>query len=292
MGLDAFVRCRCFEEGKTTAPPVPLEDLFVDEEGGISSRTLCTERKRLRHDDYWRRYDELEDRLLDWTETCCAHEDMHACDEFVCNLSGWSKLRWLFNALGGETPTLAGMLPYANGGSFPAEFADAALAELAALEGKLPQLLPDTYTDLVRRHDGVVAWRHYDGEPYEWRHYPARLTDGALYYWEDEDPDEPPHESADFASPHFRATLIEGRIDPCFNTQRRGTVLLEDLEGRSPSREVSWWGFCQIDTMFREDPVEYRVVKGSDEEWGRWKIGIIRRLLEASLETGNPIQWC
>ena len=86
--------------------------------------------------------------------------------------------------------------------------------------------------------------------------------------------------------------MIEGRIDPHFNTRRRGTVLFENLEGRSPSCEVPWVRLCDIDTLFREDPVEYRVKSGNDEEWGRWKIAIVRRLLEASHATGNPIQWC
>ena len=33
MGLDAFVRCRCFEEHKLIDPPVPYEDLYVDPDG-------------------------------------------------------------------------------------------------------------------------------------------------------------------------------------------------------------------------------------------------------------------
>lgn len=40
MGLDATVRCRCFEEGKLVPGPIPVGDLYVDEEGYISSRKL------------------------------------------------------------------------------------------------------------------------------------------------------------------------------------------------------------------------------------------------------------
>lgn len=52
------------------------------------------------------------------------------------------------------------------------------------------------------------------------------------------------------------------------------------------------WSFCQIDRHFLEGSEGYRVKEGADEEWTRWKIGIIRRLLAASRDTGNPIQWC
>lgn len=271
---------------------MPREDLYVNEEGYLVSQRLEAEYERLGHKDFQSRYGEIADRLQSWSESCCEHEDMHICDEWVCNLSGWSKMKWLFQALGERTPILAGMLPDANGGMFPARLADAALKELATLETKLDQLLPGTYTDLTRCSDGVVCWRRYNDEKYDGRHYDVRLTNDRFYYWKNGRPDEEPHKNADFASSHFKATLIEGKIDRFHNMQRKGTVLLEDLEKESPSCEMSWVCLCRVDSMFREDPVEYRVNRGSDLEWGRWKIGIIRRLLEASRETGNPIQWC
>lgn len=40
MGLDAFVRCRCFEEGKLKPGPMPLEDLYIDDEEFICSKLL------------------------------------------------------------------------------------------------------------------------------------------------------------------------------------------------------------------------------------------------------------
>ena len=46
MGLDASVRCRCFEEGKLRPGPVPLEDVYVDTEGYLSSRKLDAELDR------------------------------------------------------------------------------------------------------------------------------------------------------------------------------------------------------------------------------------------------------
>lgn len=47
MGLDAFVRCRCFEEGKLKPGPIPFEDLYIDDEDYISSKFLDQKRKEL-----------------------------------------------------------------------------------------------------------------------------------------------------------------------------------------------------------------------------------------------------
>ena len=63
MGLDAFVRCRCFEEGRVSQPPVPMEDLYVDEEGYIASRTLCSEYERLGYKMFY-------ERMVNWKINC------------------------------------------------------------------------------------------------------------------------------------------------------------------------------------------------------------------------------
>ena len=118
MGLDAFVRCRCFEEGLVSDPPLPMEDLYVDDDGYVWSHALDEEHERLGREEYSRRYNDLEHQLIRWCDTCCKHEGMHICDEWVCNSSGWSELQWLFQQLGDLTPTLADMLPNGNGGIF------------------------------------------------------------------------------------------------------------------------------------------------------------------------------
>lgn len=41
MGLDATVRCRCFEEGKIKPGPLPLDDLYIARKGA-SRRTSWT----------------------------------------------------------------------------------------------------------------------------------------------------------------------------------------------------------------------------------------------------------
>ena len=72
----------------------------------MSSRALNAERERLGRKELSRRFGGLQDRLAQWSESCCEHEGMHACDEWACNVSGWSDLRRLFEALGERTPAL------------------------------------------------------------------------------------------------------------------------------------------------------------------------------------------
>ncbi|MBF0903643.1 MAG: hypothetical protein HXK38_04195, partial [Atopobium sp.] len=52
MGLDAFVRCRCFEEGKLKPGPMPLEDLYIDDEEFICSKLLDQKRKELSSEQF------------------------------------------------------------------------------------------------------------------------------------------------------------------------------------------------------------------------------------------------
>ena len=77
MGLDAFVPCNCFEEGRLPKPPDPLEadDLFRDEDGCISSHKLVKEYKRLGYQEYRARYGDIEDLLNNWAERSCEHDD-------------------------------------------------------------------------------------------------------------------------------------------------------------------------------------------------------------------------
>ena len=291
MGLDAFVRCRCFEEGKITEPPLPLDDLYVSEEGYIESHLLDEKSQQFDWRRFNARYGALQDALYDWQESCCEHPDMKLCTEWVCNISGWSKLRWLFEELGPITPTLSTMLPDGNGGCFPAVQAESALHELDILEERLPELLPERYCILYDCETGITRRSHVIGEPQ--KGFPlARFANGEFYVWTKLNANPNDLESAPFHSSHFKATLIEGQIDPYSNQRRKGRVLLEDLEGACPATEISWWDFCQMDRLFQTEPVEYRVGESSEKEWAVQKIKILRRLLHASLETGNPIQWC
>lgn len=131
MGLDAFVRCRCFEKGCLKPGPVPVADLYIDE-GHLYSRTLSEAQERLDHRRFDARYGELEDAFDHWLRQPCEHEYGEYCSEWVANTSGWALFDHLVKEAGGEQafPVLSHLLPAGNGGLYPAEKALATLKEL------------------------------------------------------------------------------------------------------------------------------------------------------------------
>jgi hypothetical protein len=123
MGLDAYVRCRCFEEGKLKPGPVPAEDLYIDEDGYLSSRMLDKEYERLGYERFYETYEELNCAFLDWCDTCCEHESGEYCSERVANIAGCAEFRELVEEVGGEErfPLLSHLLPDGNGGDVSGE---------------------------------------------------------------------------------------------------------------------------------------------------------------------------
>lgn len=132
MGLDATVRCRCFEEGKLKPGPVSFDDLYIDSDGYLASRKLDAAYKAYGGRRYEARYHELDRAFDNWLEHCCEHEDGEYCDEWVSNWGGCGEFRYLVREAGGEElfPLLSNFLPGGNGGLYPVEKASATLKEL------------------------------------------------------------------------------------------------------------------------------------------------------------------
>lgn len=101
MGLDAYVRCRCFEEGKLKPGPVPFDDLYIDEDGYLSSKKLDAARSVYDRRRFSARYGQLEDDFLAWSENCCEHEDGEYCSEWAGNVAGVAQFQALVEQLGG-----------------------------------------------------------------------------------------------------------------------------------------------------------------------------------------------
>lgn len=80
MGLDAYVSCRCWQDGKTTPPP--YEVAWSEDE----QRPCVVER-----DDWtWEEEMDVVDACDEWMETACAHRGV-AADEWVSN---WAGVAW------------------------------------------------------------------------------------------------------------------------------------------------------------------------------------------------------
>jgi hypothetical protein len=120
------VRCRCWQDGLASAPPVPRE-LIVEDEG----RDLDLSVPYDGNEDLYSRFDH-------WVaQGLCAHKNMNLVSARIAN---WAWYRLFQRALGvagwQRFPTLHAYLPQANGGTLPAAAASAALAELRLFEAE------------------------------------------------------------------------------------------------------------------------------------------------------------
>ncbi len=111
MGLDATVRCRCWEDG--TAAQAPCE-VRLDDEGYLEP---------------------LEGRFTEafsrWETSACPHEDMQLASERISNWGGYRLFQQALGDAGWEHfPTLRRTLPEANDGLLRSADAAACLEEL------------------------------------------------------------------------------------------------------------------------------------------------------------------
>src|SRR5215510_15478041 len=116
MGLDAAVRCRCWEDGKT-AQPVPFaEHVHIDSDGRISL------------DLPWDNNEQKHLRFEKWSRSCCPHENMEQVWVHISNWGGYRLFQQQIRAFGLQHfPVLTEVLPEVNGGQAPAEKSAAAL---------------------------------------------------------------------------------------------------------------------------------------------------------------------
>ena len=169
MGLDASVRCRCFEEGRLSEPPVPLEDLYLDADGYLASKTLDAAREKFDYRRFEARYGLLERAFSAWLEHPCAHDHGEYRTSWVSNWSGCHEFEETVEELGGERefPLLSHLLPKDNGGCYPAEKARPALDELDRLLARLDEADAGPYRTAVRLK-GLLQASADTGNPVRW----------------------------------------------------------------------------------------------------------------------------
>lgn len=141
MGVSASVRCRCWEDGLIPLPP-GVAGLREDAEGYLEATAP----------------NQIGDvELEQWLSEACAHKAMRQVD---ADLGNWPRYRSFCSTLArvhaGRCPTLLAELPQANGGLTGAGAAAQALAELDALIDSDPsEILPaliDTESGQVLRY--------------------------------------------------------------------------------------------------------------------------------------------
>lgn len=281
MGLDASVRCRCFEEGKLRPAPVPPEDLYIDEDGYLSSRMLDKAYRRYGFKQYYERYKELDDAFRRWSDFPCEHEFGEICNERVGNWSGVGMFRHYCYEIGEERlPVLFHIIPSGNGGTFPASMAKAALEELdyfdewldREMEANPTGTLLDVSTneELWSREDGKMEIDTGISSEAEISEGIFRLVGTGEHVGE-----------ILFSASEFSHRFIDGpEID---KEQRRYELFSSDGCQHVECRKG--FGFC------KNEETSFKI--GSRKAWC-WTFAheSLRILLNASLETGNPIRWC
>jgi hypothetical protein len=162
MGLDAMVRCRCWEDGHTTEPPVPRDRIRINDDHDLELAFPHLGRAQ----DY--------DRFSRWmAEEACPHRDMAYAQAPIADWNRYNRfLRALERAGLEHFPVLDAALPAGGRGTTPPERARAALHELEYFvhEAELGES-----TTLVDGDHGTTLG-YWDGGGGEvWAHDPWRL---------------------------------------------------------------------------------------------------------------------
>jgi len=261
MGLDAFVNCRCWQDGLAAPPPVAPELIGVDDDGFIGL---------LAHDD------DLWDVVDAWVASACPHDNMDFISRHVSNWSGLRLFQSALSSAGDRFPTLLSELPAGNGGTMPAEAAARVLDELAAFAsladvGTESVLVDEDTGEVI--NTGVPA---YDGVFMLGPGYRAAiLPDGFVV--RDDDPEAP---RTLFHARRFRQVPGPGRAVEFVAEDPAGpsavTVAMPPVGGREE----------------RPPPHRLRVeVRRQEPDRHASVVEALADLCRAAVATGNPVVW-
>ena len=287
MGLDAFVACNCYREGRTTPPPVPRELIVLEDDGTIELDLA---------------YDGNEEQFAAFDQwmwgppSCCEHEEaLHAARVRVANWGGYRAFQQALGQVGWERfPTLHDELPNSNDGTTSPAAAALALEELAAFRdsdlGHNWFLVDDdsneTIYEYIAAYEGVFAWDGLSG-------FNVGIDPRGLFIVERNT--QPPREV-------FRAMRLEQRLlDPA--REAGGGVELVDIDTGQrlesptavPGRQIPWPdGRMQNDegkvrTSYpRRLRVEERAISTAEFAYA---VEPLEEVFRAAVMTGNPVCW-
>ncbi len=257
MGLDAFVYCRCWQDGLT--PPAPVGPVGFDDEGYLS---LLVDKDG---------YTAAHAALHAWTARACAHERMEQASERVASWPGLRLFQQALESAGwSHFPTLQAELPSANGGRMSAEAAARVLDELDFF---VQQAVMGDEVVVVDEATGEVALRYVAAYRGVWM-----LTSG---YEAEVDPDgffvldvgsDPP-------ATLFRSTRFRQRVVP------DGQVEFSDA---ASSVRITMAPVGGPETAPERLRMELRHQSPADFNY---IVTPLRRLCQAAVETGNPVMW-
>ena len=284
MGLDAFVRCRCFEEGKLKPGPIPFEDLYIDDEDYISSKFLDQKRKELSSEQFRERYGDLESDFLNWIDSACEHEYGEICSESVGNFCGVLNIYADLSSDEGESkyPLLNNMLPSINDGLYPVEKAQPTLNEL------------DRF---IEEHAKVQGYQLIDEETHKVI-FSRAFDDGFCMYCDG---------NINYGFAKDRMYFHQNKLSQSYQTDhfyqipaddykqtQKVVVYCDDPNNCESNFRMTLRGPIDIkldNSVLRSFSVQ-KATLDFKETSHFWRLNKIRNLLIASIETKHPIIWC
>ncbi len=260
MGLDAFVHCRCWQDGLTLPPVGPVG---FDEEGYLDWLVPRPE------------YTELDDAFDSWKATGCAHEDMELVSERLANWAGYRLFQQALQSAGwSHFPSLKAELPSDNGGRMPAEAAALVLDELDYFEQRA---VIDDEIVLVDEASSEVKLTYvaaYHGVLRLGPGYRAGVDPEGFFVLDAEA--EPPVTL--FRSVRFRQRILaDGQVE--FSDEATTVrITMPPIGGAPAAAGPPQW--LRWETR-NHSPADFDYI-----------VQPLRRLCQAAVATGNPVMWC
>lgn len=265
MGLNAFVHCRCWQDGIAPAPPVPAT---FDPDEGIVPQDLSQPL-------------ELDLAFYEWRAHACLHEEMAIASEWVGNWTMVRSFQDVLDRLGAERfPTMVSAMPTGNSSTVDPQRAARFLEELERFAG-VPDRWPvvrlvDEETSAVvgvrvDRYDGVFIWSGREGQE-------AGLSaDGSFFVMDLTG-------QTLFRSSRFTQRVVEPADPPDV-----ARSVLVGADGQS----------VIVSAITTDGPGDERVVPERlrvvvtdvGVERHRHIAGALAAVMRAAVETGNPVIW-
>ncbi|WP_300675502.1 hypothetical protein [Soonwooa sp.] len=280
MSYHGFVVCRCYQDGKTIAPPFP-ELVILDDDGigyNISEDNLKT-------DEEWNDYFDKNDLLDQWKRTACPHEDMEISSEHICNSAGMSGFRnYLFEQGGNEKfPTLSKELPTHNGGAMSASQSEKALAELQLLKSLQPKIDKIVLRE-TKSHDVIMIGDYNETIRFGFFDYNKSLVldSRGFFILEKKKIGGVENEYILFHAKEFSTVVVD---------EKRVAFIDEHAKGLNIG---SYFPIQLGENKPAETEIAYEVVKEEFDGDDYWMsvIESLENLCKASIETQNPVHWC
>jgi hypothetical protein len=274
MGYSAFVMCDCYQTGKTGKPP--YEEYVKIEDGYITLQipeSIKRENPKLAY--------KMDDQFDEWKQSACQHEDMECISEYITNIMGMTAFATIIKDRGGEErfPILTNNFLNQSEGYLPTKLLKPLLEELIAFENEKTEeekvILYDKTTETTIASVNKDKCSIFLFTPCN--NYGVAGEGFFILHNKMGGKKEVP--TVAFVSEHFIQKKIKEDTYRFIDVPSH--IYIDCDTGINFKKET--------DFAYKEFVIR-REKKGITDEYG-YLIESLRKLIHASLETGNPIVW-